>query len=200
MAHLERVDRRIVKSKALLKEALLSLMQENHFRDITIMKIVEKADLNRGTFYKNYQYKEDILDEIIEDVTTDLIASFRAPYQQQQVLIVNSLQASAIKIFDHVARHSLFYKLLAQGEAFPGFQKKLCQLFKVLLLQDFADITNNSQINRELLASYRAYASLGVMMDWVEGGFTYSTTYMAEQLVAILQSSHENYTYQVLSS
>ncbi len=60
-----------------LKESLISLMQNKDFRDISITDIVELADLNRGTFYKHYQYKEELLEEVMEDVIADLIISYR---------------------------------------------------------------------------------------------------------------------------
>ncbi|MET3699610.1 TetR family transcriptional regulator [Bacillus oleivorans] len=197
LQNFSQVDRRIIKSKAALKESLVKLMLEKSFRDITITEIVKEANLNRGTFYKNYQCKEEILEEIIEDVTNDLITSFRAPYQNKQIITVGSLTASAIKIFDHVTNHSTFYTLLVKSNPFPGFQIKICKILKDLNLQDFADITTNSKINREVLASYRAYAALGVIFEWVSEGFKYSSTYMAEQLVEILNSSQVNDIYEV---
>ncbi len=53
------VDRRITKSKKAMKEALLTLMKTKDFRKITITDIVKASDLNRGTFYKHYQSKEE---------------------------------------------------------------------------------------------------------------------------------------------
>jgi len=190
------IDRRVIKSKQALKNALLTLLQHKSFNEITITNIVREADLNRGTFYKHYQYKEEILSELFEDVTVDLTKAFRAPYEKQQVLVVRSLNASTIKIFDHVANYSTFYSLLGKTDLFTTFQQKICNLLKELQLSDLHD-TQKPMINKEILASYRAYATLGLINDWVNEGFKYSTTYMAEQLVEILYSKQENETYQV---
>lgn len=70
-------DRRVRRTKKALKESLISLIQEKEFREISVKDIVQLADLNRGTFYKHYQYKEDLLEEVIDDVILDLIASYR---------------------------------------------------------------------------------------------------------------------------
>ena len=43
-------DRRIRRTKKLLKQALAQLMDEKEFKDITVKDITERADLNRGTF------------------------------------------------------------------------------------------------------------------------------------------------------
>ncbi len=46
--------------KAIIK-ALLELMQEENFKDITITEITEKANVSRVTFYRHFNTIEDIL-------------------------------------------------------------------------------------------------------------------------------------------
>ncbi|MBT2654005.1 TetR/AcrR family transcriptional regulator [Bacillus sp. ISL-18] len=178
-------DRRIIKSKKAMKDALVSLMQEKDFKDITISDIVVSADLNRGTFYKHYQYKEDILNEIIDEVITNLIESYREPYKNIDMFEVNNLTTSAIKIFDHVSKYANFYSLIFQSDTLNGFERKLCAVLKDLALNDLIDCSPNRSINPELYASYQAYAILGLIIEWVTGGFKYSSSYMAEQLLEI---------------
>jgi AcrR family transcriptional regulator len=93
------MDRRIIRSKKVMKAALLSLMVEKDFREITVTDIVRIADINRGTFYKHYQYIEDILKEITDEVISDLIDSFREPYKNMEVFELNKLTISTIKVF-----------------------------------------------------------------------------------------------------
>lgn len=159
------LDRRIKKSKTALKNSLISLMQMKDFREITITDIVQFADVNRGTFYKHYQFKEELLEEIINDVTTDLIASYREPYKDCEIFELKCLTASAIKIFEHVEKYSNFYTLVVKSNELYGFQAKLCNILKRLSMQDLIDCFPNQKINRELLASYQAYAILGMIIE-----------------------------------
>jgi AcrR family transcriptional regulator len=182
----EIMDRRIVKSKRALKDSILSLMQKKDFKDISITAIVQEADLNRGTFYKHYQYKEDLLNEIIDDVISDLIASYREPYKDRETFEVSKLTSHAIKVFEHVKKHANFYTLMLDSSALPGFQYKLCDILKNLSMQDFDDHDNDSSVNRELLSSYHSYAIFGMIIEWINGRFKYSSNYMAEQLLAII--------------
>lgn len=46
----EKQDRRVKRSKALMRDALIGLMQEKPFNEITAKDITERADLNRATF------------------------------------------------------------------------------------------------------------------------------------------------------
>lgn len=186
------IDRRISKSKNALKEALLVLMKEKDFKKISITDIVQLADLNRGTFYKHYQYKEDILEEIIDDVITDLIASYREPYKESESFDVSKLSPTAIKVFDHVWKYANFYTLIVQSNALLGFQNRFCNVLKTLALQELSDQMSNPNINREIHASYQAYAILGMIIELVNEGFKYSSSYMAEQLLEIIMNSKTN--------
>lgn len=180
------VDKRVRKTRNALKDSLISLMQKKDFRDISVTDIVETADVNRGTFYRHFQYKEELLDELIEEVLTDLIKSYREPYEQVEIFDVRNLTSSAIKIFEHVAAHSRFYTMIIKSNALPGFQNRICQELKNLSLQDLFPAEKNVQRNQALFASYHSYAIFGMIMEWVDGGFTYSPSYMAEQLLDIL--------------
>ncbi|WP_028776745.1 TetR/AcrR family transcriptional regulator [Shimazuella kribbensis] len=181
------MDRRIIKSKTALKEALLLLMQKKDFNQITITEIVRHADLNRGTFYKHYPFKEELLDEIMDDVIKDLIASYREPYQNVSTFILRDLTASAIKIFHHVEKYANFYVLVVKSNALSGFYKRIGNELKQLALQDLSTYkTEDPDLNRELSASYQSYAILGMIIEWINQGFKYSSTYMAEQLLKII--------------
>ncbi|WP_342507276.1 TetR/AcrR family transcriptional regulator [Sporosarcina sp. FSL K6-2383] len=183
------VDRRIRKSKAALKEALLTLMRTKDFKKISITDIVQLADLNRGTFYKHYQYKEELLEEIIDDVMKNLTESYRAPYEEIGNFDVSKLTASAIKIFQHVATYASFYTLLGRSNSLTGFQTRICDELTQLLFQDLSQshAPLNSDINPKMLASYQAYAIWGMIIEWIDSEFHYTSDYMAEQLLVIVQ-------------
>ncbi|MDO4925716.1 MAG: TetR/AcrR family transcriptional regulator [Turicibacter sp.] len=54
-------DRRVRRTKQLIKQSLIELMHEKEFKEITVKDITERADLNRGTFYLHYVDIYDLL-------------------------------------------------------------------------------------------------------------------------------------------
>ncbi|CAL29246.1 TetR family transcriptional regulator [Staphylococcus carnosus] len=50
-------------------QSLMLLLEKENFDKITITKICDKAGINRSTFYRNYENKEDI---VIKQLETDL--------------------------------------------------------------------------------------------------------------------------------
>jgi AcrR family transcriptional regulator len=55
-------DRRAARSRRALWQALLALLQDHDWADISILMICEKADVARSTFYAHFQAKQDLLD------------------------------------------------------------------------------------------------------------------------------------------
>lgn len=186
-------NRRTTKTKKELKDALISLMEKKDFKKITITDIVALADLNRGTFYKHYQTQEELLNELIDDVMEDLIKSYKEPYLHTDIFIISELTTSSIRIFEHVHSYSDFYMIIVNSNVLPGFQNRICEILKQLILQDLAFGTNtNQKINSDLFSSYSAYALFGLIMEWVKGGYKYTPKHMAEQLIEILSYKSNN--------
>ncbi|EUJ23476.1 TetR family transcriptional regulator [Listeria grandensis FSL F6-0971] len=181
-------DRRIRKTKTAFAQALLTLLEEKEFKKITVTDIVERADVNRGTFYKHYQEKEDLLEEVITDVLTALEIAYEKPYKEANHFSVETLTPSMVKIFDHVYAHQLFYKQAIAEKLRSGFQNQLCDVIKRIALRDFGVIFRGTEANPELFASYQSHAIFGLIVHWTQHNFVYTPEYMAEQLLYILHA------------
>lgn len=70
------INKRVQQSKNLLEEALLTLMKENSFKDITISNICDVAYVSRNTFYRIFKTKEDLLKDIIKQKVSYIISQF----------------------------------------------------------------------------------------------------------------------------
>jgi AcrR family transcriptional regulator len=57
----EKKDRRARRTRQLLRNALLALLQEKRYEDISVQDIIERADVARSTFYVHYLDKDDLL-------------------------------------------------------------------------------------------------------------------------------------------
>ena len=60
--------RNAVRSKRLIRQAFLELLRERPFEKITVTDLVEKADVNRSTFYAHYPDVMGIIDEIESEI------------------------------------------------------------------------------------------------------------------------------------
>ena len=60
--------RSAVRSRKLIRQAFLELLKEKTFEKITVTDIVNRADINRSTFYAHYPDVMGLLDEIQEEI------------------------------------------------------------------------------------------------------------------------------------
>ncbi len=56
------------KSKKAVKEALLEIMREKDFNQITVNELIKKAGISRGTFYTHFSNIEDVRQQLIEEL------------------------------------------------------------------------------------------------------------------------------------
>lgn len=67
-------DRRVRKTKALLRESLQRLLLEKPLREITVKELTEAADVNRGTFYSHYRDIYDLRDQIEDELFREFVS------------------------------------------------------------------------------------------------------------------------------
>ena len=70
-------DRRIVKTKRNLKEALIAMLDKEDFEHISITELCRKAEVSRITFYSHYSDKYALLDDIFNDMLDIGTADYR---------------------------------------------------------------------------------------------------------------------------
>ncbi|MGO4791059.1 TetR/AcrR family transcriptional regulator [Paenibacillus sp. 2KB_20] len=177
-------NRRIVRSKEALKQALLSLLSQKSFSSISITEIVELANYNRGTFYTHYDNKEALLDDILTPLMEELIASFRAPYGEVDVFHIDELPANAVKIFDYIHQNADVYTALFKSDVLPLVRDKMFSALKQIAMEDLD--YPRGELNHELLIIYNMHALLGLVFHWIENNFQYPVPYMRDQLVLMI--------------
>lgn len=64
----EKVDRRVRRTKELLRRALLELILEKGYARVTVQEIIDRADVGRSTFYAHFRDKEDLLVDGLEEL------------------------------------------------------------------------------------------------------------------------------------
>jgi AcrR family transcriptional regulator len=62
------MNRRSMKTKREILQAVRTLMEEKSFEDITVVDIVDCADISRGTFYLHYEDKYIMLEQLEEQL------------------------------------------------------------------------------------------------------------------------------------
>lgn len=180
-------DRRIRRTKMNLQNALILLLNEKDYHRITVTDIVTSADYNRTTFYRHYQDKEALAQDLIHAILEDLTKSFRFPYKNKKWLTVDSLTTSNVIIFHHILNNMNFYRLWKDSEGIPGFQSQFINTLIQLHKNDIANYANQeTDMDNELFITYRAYGVWGLIINWIKSDFETPVEDMTNQLIKIL--------------
>lgn len=191
---MKQIDMRVTKTKKAFHFAFFTLLQEKTFEEMTISTICQQAEINRGTFYRHYETKEALFEEIMEKISDDLIQAYYEPYEINPKLTPATLDYTSIGIFQHIQDYQDFYRIVFAKESSIRLHSIFYEKFKELMLDIIDFQTDEQSINAELFASYHAYAVIGMVVEWVNKDFCYSVEYMNQQFLHIIKiSSQQKY-------
>ncbi len=102
----EKLDRRIQRTRELLRNSLMQLIREKGYDAVTIQDITDKANLGRTTFYLHYETKDDLLLDHHADFTDSMNLRILSPGellgdvpQVELVEFLNQLEAGKFIYF-----------------------------------------------------------------------------------------------------
>jgi AcrR family transcriptional regulator len=148
-----KLDRRSRRTRHLLRDALIALMQEKRFEAITVQDLIDRADVGRSTFYAHYQSKEDLFLRGFEEDLGELIQ--RIEQQDQGGALVPSLE-----LFRHVQEHHRLYQALVWGQAIDSIYRTC---------QDYLKRTIEQRILRRVGDERKMATPLPVLADYLAG-------------------------------
>lgn len=178
-------DRRTIRTKRLLREALMSLILAKGYDEVTIEDITQQADLGRTTFYLHYRDKEELLVETIEAVAKELkeeiLSSVMADWSLKE-----GAQAPILPVFRHAAQNADLYRIILRGEGASRMMNHLLEFISQSFCEILIEQENRGslklepQVPLEVFSSYFASSLLGMVNWWLEKNTPYSPEEMTE--------------------
>ena len=173
-------DRRVRRTKQLIKQSLIELMHEKPFKDITVKDITERADLNRGTFYLHYVDIYDLLSKI-EDETLQAIEEMMLDYRCK--INMPSCYELLDELFSYIEDNRDLFEVLLHSQSEGIFLNKLQYLIKTMGLDLMNMIyKDTSRPHYCYFLSFVLNCVLGVTEQWFNNGMDMSSTEMATMI------------------
>jgi AcrR family transcriptional regulator len=110
-------DRRTRRSENLLLEALVSLVVEKDYGSITVLEILDRANVGRTTFYAHFTDKDDLLVRAVQRLQETL--EVRLANQKKVDRPGERLVAFGLPPFEHLFINRAIYKALRRSGARP---------------------------------------------------------------------------------
>lgn len=180
MAEKRNVDRRVLRTRQLLRDALMALILERGYDSVTIQDITDRANLGRATFYLHYRDKEELLVTSLKDIYHELSARF-APTPGDPLGVLPG--QPSLLAFQHVAENRDLYRVMLKSQGGGSVERQIQKL-----LADIARRRVTTQfptaaelpIPVEILAQHVAGSLLALITWWLENDLPYDAQYMAE--------------------
>jgi AcrR family transcriptional regulator len=180
----QKLDPRVVRTRQMLRTALVSLIEEKGFDAITVQDIADRAELNRATFYLHYQDKQDLLVKSLRDAIDELVADIGTSTDEQGQLIFDESPRPIKATFEHVAQHAQFYRVMMSAEGVPSFIAGVRDYMAEITLKWLGALQPDpacSLVPLEIVANSLSWSLLGVLIWWLEHDMPHPPEYMAEQ-------------------
>lgn len=109
---------RVRRTQKLLREALIELIEERGFDALTVGEIAERAMVSRAAFYRNYQDKYDLVEQVFEEAMGALLNAVGELGQEHPPQVW-------VRFFEHIAEYERLYHALLGRQGSPWFVMKM---------------------------------------------------------------------------
>ena len=157
-------DKRIKETKALLKTALLQLLREKDFSEISVSALCDCAGVSRTSMYKYYRNTTELLDDALDDLITDAMSTRSAFFA--------CLRGHGGT--DHTSMCTLlrtdrrFRAVLESDALTEHFCQRLDVLFQTQLKDGIAEFSNLSEEELHILFSYQIAGCMAAVRKYLQ--------------------------------
>lgn len=169
------MDRRKARTKKLLRQALIDVMEEKGVELITVSALTEKADINRGTFYLHYTDAPDFLKQIKSEIYAGLRAHLAQlnPYDYLKNASKNEPDPNMVQLIEYFAEHADFFKVILGPKGDPAFSREIKEFLKKNHISKILDLQPDLKyavVPKSFMIEYFAASNLSMLLHWMETG------------------------------
>lgn len=140
----------------MIADSLLELMEQKPFPEITVTEICEGAGIGRKTFYRNFAYKEDVLDFQLDQLC-----------EIAEQLLVGKTKAEQLYLYFLFSKQNiLFFTRMNNNGLLPLCHRKFSRL-----LLDMMPVWSDDPVEQAYYSRYVTAGMEAIMQMWVERSF-----------------------------
>jgi len=165
------MDRRALRTRQALHEALIQLITERSYDDITVMDIADAANVGRSTFYAHFTDKDDLLRSGTVHFR-DMLLRDHAARQRSHGGAEAPLLSFSRFMTEHLKERKQLYRALQRGRAGPiiwdAFRLYVAELVRAELTARPAK--GAKPYETELAVQFTVGAFMSVLTWWMDRG------------------------------
>lgn len=184
LSHLKNhTDPRIIRTRQLIKDAFVELLEEMDIEKMTVSKITERATISRVTFYFHYKDIPDMLEKMADSMIEDIQNII---YNQREDKESNSVDWLMLtSLLEHFAENANFYKGTLGSKKTPIFIERLSMKVREMITkrieQKGMQKLGEEEIQKDIAIWYGSSALIGTIVSWLRNDMPYTPHYLAKQ-------------------
>lgn len=164
------------RSKEKLIKALLVIMEQYDFKEITITQISQEAGLSRKTFYRLFKDKEELIDFFFEKLYEECLIQIKSRQLQHYWDVVQCY-------FDFCEERKALLSLLKRNNLlillFEGSYKYAFKVFEYVRSKETANAYSSFL---PYLLAYSIGGMYSMLLKWVESDMSIPSSLLIEKL------------------
>ncbi|MFI7440719.1 TetR/AcrR family transcriptional regulator [Nonomuraea indica] len=175
-------DRRVRRTRELLRRALVELILERGYDRITVQHIIDRADVGRSTFYAHYTDKDDLLLGNLEE----LAAAFEEHLERH--FASRAEPNPVLAAFEHADRQRDLYRALAGKRGAEVMRAGLRRRLKEVVARRVPEFLphRDGAVPVEVTAEFLLTSLLGLLMWWLDNDLPYTAEEMADMYMRLV--------------
>lgn len=171
---------RVVKTKKVLKEAVVELLKQGDASLINVYSICQKAGINRTTFYNHYEDKDALLREMVLD-TVDASCEFLNAFLEKK-----NPGLALTRMLQYYRRNDSFFLTLMKTDYADAFGKLMIETIweKCFLWYKRNGISSSSYVYYRIV--YKVSGVVHMILHWLDGERGVSLPIMSSFIMSFL--------------
>lgn len=172
------MDRRVKYTKRVIKETFLSLLEEKDVSNISVKELCEKADINRGTFYRYYEDIYYLLKTIEEDFIEEIKNSDSIVHMSKHSIY--SFTKQILEIFEN---NKKLVRILFNADSNIYFLDQVLEIAYEKCIGNWENNVDSNDYNElENSVVFIFNGALGVINYWIKNDFNISSDKLAKYI------------------
>lgn len=179
-------DRRVTRTRRLLRQALVKRMREKSVSSITVKELCDECDINRGTFYSHYSDVAALLESIENDLFAQL-QQMLAQLSTEEMLSWNNPSRTMVALFEFLRENADICAALLCDNGDPAFIERVRVFVRREVLGEWRHMFSDGDGERqEYTFAFLVSGSMGMLQHWLESGLTLTPEQMAAMLTEFI--------------
>lgn len=187
----QKEDLRVQRTRKLLQQALIELTVEMGFASVTVRDITRRAMVNRSTFYRYYLDKYDLLNQYMAEVQAST-AQAATLAEKTEPFVPGKVPPGLLVLVKQVQANASFYRVMLSRNGDPAFIERFRQTSENRYRSLFSQYNWASDLKAppiDMKLAYISYASVGVILWWLENDQPCSSEQLASWLGQLSMTS-----------